>query len=275
MVLTPLASGTAARPWPPGSERAQLVRRPHALPRRPRPLSRSGRSQRRPPDARPPPSTRSRWRCASGRSRRPSAMRPRREVSAGAPPTGSSGPRGRRAAAARAGPARRRNQPTFTTCPVRGTFRGTTGHWSGLTVIRVIRPHSGSRTAASAGSSAWRSRERGHQAPSSKAGAEPVGASERRGEGASPPSDVAGREMVAVMTRTLPRAGRNRPGVLDHRGRHRHGGRCRRALDNCSILLPHGVWSGSRFVSGRAVDASAVTSARWRRRRRPRGPRCR
>lgn len=37
---------------------------------------------------------------------------------------------------------------TSTTCPATGTLRGTTGHWAGLTVTRVIRPHSGSRTAA-------------------------------------------------------------------------------------------------------------------------------
>ncbi len=56
-----------------------------------------------------------------------------------------------------------RNQPTFTTCPATVTLRGTTGHWAGFTVIRAIRPHSGSSTPASAGSSAWRPRERGHQ----------------------------------------------------------------------------------------------------------------
>jgi len=89
-------------------------------------------------------------------------------------------------------------------------------------VTRVIRPHSGSRTEVRAGSSAVRSRERGHQAPSSRAGAEPAGASDRRTEDAGRRSwDVIGGETVAVITRTLTRAGLSRPGVFDHRERHR------------------------------------------------------
>jgi hypothetical protein len=106
-------------------------------------------------------------------------------------------------------------------------LRGTTGHGEGFTVIRVIRPRSGSSTAASAGSSAWRSRERGpRRRPAVPARSQAGARARRRREGAGRPSDVVGREMVTVMTQPLPRTCRNRSGVFDRRKRHRNGCRC-------------------------------------------------
>src|SRR4051794_11500770 len=67
--------------------------------------------------------------------------------------------------------------------PSTGIWRGMTGQYFGLTAMRVMRPHKGSNTSVSAGSSLSRSRDRGHQAPSRSPREVPSVLSARRAAG--------------------------------------------------------------------------------------------
>jgi hypothetical protein len=108
-VLTPPSTGPSAQRQPFCPVREQPEPRVRGRLRTPRPPVRSGRP--RSPAAGRPPSAGSRNRCAGGRSRRPSATRPEPDPSPGGRPEGSSGPRGTRAAAALADPARPGTSP--------------------------------------------------------------------------------------------------------------------------------------------------------------------
>ena len=228
----------------PGPVDARRNRRPHALLRSPRPPPRTGPSPLRSDPAWPAPSDRSRSTCPAGRSRRPSARRPRRGPSEAGPPAGSSGPCGTSSSSSWCGSCSARNQPTFTTCPATGTLRG-----SGRPVRGIHRDPGDPapqriQCGCQGGSSAPRSRERGHHAPSSRAGAAPAGASDRRRGSAGGGGTGFGcqqGETGAVMTRTLPRADRDRPGIVDRRKRHGHGSRCAEYPRCFSVLLGRGV----------------------------------